>query len=64
MAFKVLYYFSLQSDLSLLNLVLSSMKWSLPYSTRPETRLKMKEAPYVRIQTLPSSSIYGQKDCD
>ena len=31
MAFKVMYYFSLQSNSSLLNLVLSSMKWSLPY---------------------------------
>ena len=37
MAFEVLWYFPLQSGLSLLNLVLSSMKWSFPYLTRPQT---------------------------
>ena len=40
MAFKVMYYSSLQSNSSLLNLVLSSMRWSLTYPTRPKTRLK------------------------
>ena len=39
-AFKVMYYFYLQSNSSLLNLVLSCMKWSLPFPTRSKTRLK------------------------
>ena len=34
MEFKVMNYFSLQTNPSSLNLVLSSMKWSLPYPTR------------------------------
>ena len=37
--FKGLHYFPLQFNLSLLNWVFSSVKWSLPYPTRPKTRL-------------------------
>ena len=43
MALKALYFFyqkSNLSNLSLLNLLLSSMKWSLSHPTRPKTRLK------------------------
>ena len=49
--FKVMYYSSLQSNSSLLNLVLSSIKWPLPDPTRPKEDLKIKEA----------ASIYGYK---
>ena len=44
-AFKVMYsLFSLQSNPTLLNLVLSSMKWSLPYPIQdPKQHLKTEE---------------------
>ena len=41
MAFIVMFYFSLQSNSSLLKLVLLSMKWSLPYPARPKIRLRI-----------------------
>ena len=47
MALMVLCYFALQPlqfNISLLNLVLSSMKWSLPYPTRPKKDFQIKEA--------------------
>ena len=63
MAFKVMYsLFSLQSNSNLLNLVLSSMKWSLPYPIQdPKQHLKIKETLYIGIPTFSISSIYGKK---
>ena len=62
-AFKVMYsLFSLQSNSNLLNLVLSSMKWSLPYPIQdPKQHLKIKETLYIGILTFSISSIYGKK---
>ena len=40
MAYRVIHYSSLQSNSSLLNLVLLNMKWSLPYPARPKIKLK------------------------
>ena len=61
-AFKVMYsLFSLQSNPTLLNLVLSSMKWSLTYPIQdPKQHLKIKETLCIEILTFSISSIYGK----
>ena len=59
MALKSCAIFALQSTSRLLNLALSSIKWSLSYLKDPKQDLKIKETLYIRILTFLSSIIYG-----